>query len=220
MKHLPGKELLQAHSNLCRLAAAGDDVEYELSCIHEYLDEALRQKDPQAEGLARITQLYCYYNYDMTDSISYYQPEALKSMKKNKTWDYYYNAWNILIESYIYRDKIQTALQEAQKMYADARSMKSNYGLGASSYAMGSIYQAMGRFREAEASARRLHRKNRVLYDAFLLHQKAEASMQPGQDAVEELDKEGVLYRQLCELMQKEERLCADAHRHNPVLFF
>ena len=31
-------------------------------------------------------------------------------------------------------------------------------------------------------------------------------SKQPGQDAVEELDKEGVLYRQLCELMQKEER--------------
>lgn len=56
------------------------------------------------------------------------------------------------IESYIYRDKIQTALQEAQKMYADARSTKSNYGLGVSSYAMGSIYQAMGRFREAEAS--------------------------------------------------------------------
>ena len=124
------------------------------------------------------------------------------------------------IESHIYRDKIKTALQEAQKMYADAPSTKSNYGLGVSSYAMGSIYQAMGRFREAEASARRLHRKNRVLYDAFLLHQKAEASMQPGQDAVEELDKEGVLYRQLCELMQKEERLCADTHRHNPVLFF
>ena len=155
MKHLPGKELLQAHSNLCRLAAAGDDVEYELSCIHEYLDEALRQKDPQAEGLARITQLYCYYNYDMTDSISYYLPEALKSMKKNKTWDYHYNAWDRKL--HIPRQNTNRLAGSPENVRRCPRSTKSNYGLGVSSYAMGSIYQAMGRFREAEASARRLH---------------------------------------------------------------
>ena len=42
--------------------------------------------------------------------------------------DYYYNAWNVLIESYLYEDKVQTALFEAQKMYADARKRRSNYG--------------------------------------------------------------------------------------------
>ncbi|GEM_PF-6074304 len=67
--------------------------------------------------------------------------------------------------------------------------------------------------------ARRLHRKNRVLYDSFLLHQKAEASMEPGQDAVEELDKEGILYRQPCELMQKEDRLCADTQPNGFVRY-
>ena len=35
--------------------------------------------------------------------------------------------------------------------------------------------------------------------------------MRPRVTAEEELDKEGALYRQLCELMQKEEQLCADA---------
>ena len=37
MKHLKGKELLQAHSNLCRLAAAQDDMAYELRCIRDFL---------------------------------------------------------------------------------------------------------------------------------------------------------------------------------------
>ena len=150
MKHLKGEKLLQAYHHLCRLAAAEDNMGYELRCIREYLAESLRQKDKEAEAQARVTQLYCYYNYEMTDSISYYLPEVLSAMKKNGTWDYYYNAWNVLIESYLYEDKVQTALFEAQKMYADARKRKSNYGLGTSTYGMACIYQTMGRFREAE----------------------------------------------------------------------
>ena len=150
MKHLKGEKLLRAYNNLCRLAAAEDNMGYELRCIREYLAESLRQKDKEAEARARVTQLYCYYNYEMTDSISYYLPEVLSAMKKNGTWDYYYNAWNVLIESSLYEDKVQTALFEAQKMYADARKRKSNYGLGTSTYGMACIYQTMGRFREAE----------------------------------------------------------------------
>ena len=150
MKHLKGEKLLQAYHHLCRLAASEDNMGYELRCIREYLAESLRQKDKEAEAQARVNQLYCYYNYEMTDSISYYLPEVLSAMKKNGTWDYYYNAWNVLIESYLYEDKVQTALLEAQKMYADARRRKSNYGLGTSTYGMACIYQTMGRFREAE----------------------------------------------------------------------
>ena len=152
MNRLGGKELLRAHSNLCRLAAAQDDMQYELRCIREFLAEALKQKDAEAEGMARVRQLYCYCNYDKPDSILFYLPEALKSLKKNKTWDYYYNAWSVLVERYIYEEKLQTALLEARKMYADAHTANSNYGLGVSSYDIGSIYQTMGRFREAEKS--------------------------------------------------------------------
>lgn len=150
MKHLKGEKLLQAYRNLCRLAAGEDKMDYELRCIREYLAEALRQKDKEAEAQARVTQLYCYYNYEMTDSINHYLPEVLRTLEKNEIWDYYYNAWNVLIESYIYEGKLQTALLEAQKMYAVAKQTKDNYGLGVSTYDMGSIYQTMGRFKEAE----------------------------------------------------------------------
>ena len=152
MRHLEGQDLLQAHSNLCQLAASQDDMQYELRCIREFLAEALKQKDAKAEGMARVRQLYCYYNYDNLDSILFYLPASLKSLKKNKTWDYYYNAWSVLVERYIYEEKLQTALLEARKMYADARAENSNYGLGVSSYDIGCIYQTMGRFREAEKS--------------------------------------------------------------------
>lgn len=152
MKGLSGPALLKAHSNLCRLAAAEDDIDNELGCNHAYLAEAIRQKDIQAEGLARINLLYCYYNYDMADSLITTLPRHLAALKKNKTWEYYYSAWRVLIEQYLYEGKLHTALKEAEKIYASAREDKNNYGLGVSAYMMGSIYQTMGRSVEAEAS--------------------------------------------------------------------
>jgi tetratricopeptide (TPR) repeat protein len=152
MKHLKGQQLLQAYSNLCRLASAGEDSVYELRCIRQYLSEAKRQHDVEAEGLARSTQMNCYYNYNMDDSLIKELPACLSALAKNKTWDSYYNSWNVLVEMYIYRDKLQTALIESRKMYSDAHKHKSNYGLGVASYCMGGIYQTMGRFREAEKS--------------------------------------------------------------------
>jgi tetratricopeptide (TPR) repeat protein len=152
MKHLKGQQLLQAYSNLCRLASAGDDSRYELRCIREYLNEAKRQHDVEAEGLARSEQMNCYYNYDMDDSLVRELPACLTALAKNKTWDYYYNSWNVLVEMYIYKERLQTALNESKKMYADARTHKSNYGLGVAAYCIGGIYQTMGRFNGAEKS--------------------------------------------------------------------
>ncbi len=149
MSRLQGKELLDAHSNLCRLASAGRDAGYELGCIHAFLAEARRQRDAEAEGMARSMLLNCYYNYGMGDSIVATLPAHLAAMEKNQTWDYYYNAWNTLVESYQYHDKMETALREAKRMYADARRRNNNYGLGVSTYCMGGIYEGMGQLGEA-----------------------------------------------------------------------
>ena len=53
---------------------------------------------------------------------------------------------------------------------------------------------------------RRLRRKNRALYDSILLYRKAESDIETTARLVpeEELDREGKIYRQLCELMQQE----------------
>lgn len=149
---LKGEELLQAHSNLCRLAAAGDDANEELACLRAYITEANNQNNVEAEGQARSMQMMSFYNYDLSDSLKNALPGNLEFMGKHKLWDHYYNSWNTLVEHLIYEDKLQTALIEAQKMYADARQNNSNYGLGVSAYCMGGIYQTMQRFAEAAKS--------------------------------------------------------------------
>lgn len=81
MKHLKGEKLLQAYHHLCRLAAAEDNMGYELRCIREYLAESLRQKDKEAEAQARIIQLYCYYNY-LNANIKRYKEQVMTRGKK------------------------------------------------------------------------------------------------------------------------------------------
>ncbi len=152
MKHLKGEHLLQAHSNLCRLAAGEDNIDNELATLSAYIKEANRQNDVEAEGQARSMQMMCYYNYDMVDSLKNALPNNLAFMGKHGLWDHYYNSWNTLVELYLYDDNIQTALLEADKMYADAKEKNSNYGIGVSTYCMGSIYQTMQRFSEAKQS--------------------------------------------------------------------
>lgn len=152
MKHLSGQQLLQAHSNLCRLAAAEDNIDNELATLRKFIDEANRQNDVESEGLARTMQIMCFYNYHMADSVKITLPTNLSFMRKHGLWNYYYNSWNRLVELYLYDDKLQIALLEADKMYADAKKNKSNYGVGVSAYCRGSIYQTMQRFDEAKQS--------------------------------------------------------------------
>ena len=152
MKHLSGEHLLQAHSNLCRLAAGEDDVDNELATLSAYIKEANLQNDVEAEGQARTMQIMCYYNYNMVDSLKMTLPDNLAFMGQYGLWDHYYGSWNALVELHLYEDNLQTALLEADKMYADAKKNNSNYGIGVSGYCMGCIYQTMQRFNVAKQS--------------------------------------------------------------------
>ena len=86
---LKGEELLQAHSNMCRLAAAGADAGEELACQHAYIDEAHRKHNAESEGQARSMLMMSFYNYDMPDSTIAQLPATLHFMKKNQLWDHY-----------------------------------------------------------------------------------------------------------------------------------
>jgi AraC-like DNA-binding protein len=149
MKHLKNKELLQAHSNLCAIVFALDDSIQELNFLNTYIQEAHKQGNLSEEAFARNSKLVCYYNYNMTDQLTTSLPKELVFFAEHKLWSSYYDGWSILIDLYIYQNKYQTALQEVEKMYADARKRNSRYGLGVASYSMGDVYHHMQNTNEA-----------------------------------------------------------------------
>lgn len=101
MEHLSGEHLLQAHSNLCRLAAGEENIDNELATLRAYIKEANIQGDVEAEGQARSMQIMCFYNYYLPDSLKKALPINLSFMGEHGLWDHYYNSWNTLVELHL-----------------------------------------------------------------------------------------------------------------------
>lgn len=159
MEHLQGEELLLAYSNLCALAFAQDDFENECACLNDYIAEARRQRSIKDETDARLALLVCYYNYDKTERMLAELPIHLEFLAGHGMWVGYYNAWNQLVDLYIYQNKYRMALQVVEEIYTDARARNSNYGLGVASYGMGDVYHHMQNTEEsAKAYAEAIRR--------------------------------------------------------------
>ncbi|MDD4747474.1 MAG: helix-turn-helix domain-containing protein [Salinivirgaceae bacterium] len=149
---LQGEAKLQALTDLYALTARGNDVNVEISALYDVIIEAGKQGNASFEGQSRAKLVLCYYNYDMSDSLVNNLPAQLEFMAKHGQWDYYYNSWDAKIELFLYLGKIQSALNEAQAMYNDAKNRQNSYGLGVSSHALGMIYQTQQRYDLAEKS--------------------------------------------------------------------
>ena len=146
---LKGEARLQAYSNLCGIAFAQDDSLAELNCLDEYIAEAHKQGNIKEEAFARQSKMVCYYNYDMNDALIAALPSNLSFFASNQQWELYYNSWSLLVDLHIYQNQYQTALQEAKRIYADARNRNNNYGLGVASYCIGDVYHHMQNTKEA-----------------------------------------------------------------------
>jgi AraC-like DNA-binding protein len=142
---LKGEDRLQALTDIVNLVAMGDDLQAELEALRQLRAEAARQKNVEVDGLSRVKEIFCYYNYKKTDSLEKYLPAHLEFMAQHEQWDNYYNSWEAKIEMYLYAGKTQTALKETQLMYDDAKAHNNNYGLGVSAHSLGIIYQTLQR---------------------------------------------------------------------------
>lgn len=143
---LKGEARLQALMDIFTLISMGDDIYGELAALADLRTEAARQNNADFEGQARVRQVFCFYNYNMLDTLEMVLPNHLKFMAQHEQWDYYYNSWEAKIESLLYADRTQSALKETQRMYQDAKDRNNNYGLGVSAHSLGIIYQTLQRY--------------------------------------------------------------------------
>lgn len=96
------------------------------------------------ESKRRIDHLCDLYNSNQNDSLIHQVPLDLEFHKANNCWEYYYETWMHLVNTYTFMGKVNTALQEVKLMHADATERNNLYGLALANYAMGNTYQNMG----------------------------------------------------------------------------
>lgn len=112
-------------------------------------DESLKREADQRRD--RLSNLY---NYDKNDSLIMLVPENLAFFRGHGLWNYYYDTWLLLVNTYVFSGKVNTGLQEVKRMHQDATDRDDKYGLALADYAMGIAYLNMGYTDEAIASYR------------------------------------------------------------------
>ena len=146
---LEGKFKLEAYLQLFTLSQETDDYREQWRCLNDYLAEAHRQGDQSKESDAREFRIILFYNNNQSDSVYTYAPDDLDFMRKNKVWSSYYRVWSFLVNTYIYEGSSSLGMQEAEKMYNDAKDRRNNLGLGLAYSAMGNAYFNMDNMDEA-----------------------------------------------------------------------
>ena len=149
---LKGKELLEAYGQLFLLSLESDNLDYQLRCVNDLINEAHHQGDQFEEGEAKVEKMTFFYNNSFNDSIYEQVPQTLKFLENIKNWKNYYETWSILIDTYNFDGKTIMGMDEAKNMITDAENRKDQYGIGLGHYSLGLVY-AMMRNNEEAANA-------------------------------------------------------------------
>ena len=103
----------------------------------------------KAESKRRADHIRDLYNYDKNDSLIIQAREDLKFHEEHGLWEYYYDTWLHLVNTYVFSGKVNTGLREVKQMHQDAADRNDKYGLALANYAMGNAYINMGYIDEA-----------------------------------------------------------------------
>ena len=143
LPRLKGEERIQALINLYNLSQESDDIDYQLRCINDLINEAHHQHNTKTEGEGKVMKMTLFYNADLNDSLYAQGPATLEFLRDTEAWKGYYETWTLLIESYNFAGMTNTGLKQASEMYEDAKERNDRYGMGMAYYAMGNVYANM-----------------------------------------------------------------------------
>ena len=146
---LKGDKLIDAYGDLYSSSLEGDDVDYQIKCVNDWIAEAQRQGNHEKECNARVEKMTLFYNNDLNDSIYEQVHPTLEILASYKDWKNYYETWAVLIDAYNFSGKTIMGMDEAKSMFADAEQRKYEYGMGVGYYCMGNVYAMMHNYEEA-----------------------------------------------------------------------
>lgn len=144
-----GRRSLEELAALYEKANNQNDMESELAALKPYLAEAIRQNNVREEQYARISKIYCYYNFDAFDLL---YPEIDRQMayfSRRGWWDQYNICANVRVEALIFQDKPASALHEADRLYAEAKKSGRSKSLVMAAYNLFCCYHYSNRHEEA-----------------------------------------------------------------------
>ena len=120
LPQLTGSDRLEALSTLINLTA-GLPAQKEIT--FQYLNEARRQKNVEAESTALLRLTLIYFSHFDSDSIFIIGEEAIRFARLHNRYDDLFLAQSEIIRRYKAEGKFLIALRKAEEAYAEAKEL-------------------------------------------------------------------------------------------------
>lgn len=114
-----------------------------LARIDAQIAEEQQHGDVMKEGNARWQKMVTLKNYSLTKQQAEEADVQMAWFSKHHLWDYYYRTWQLKANALCATAKLQLALQETQRMLADAQKRDNKLGRAMAYKQIGIIYLNM-----------------------------------------------------------------------------
>ena len=146
LPRLSGEERLNALAILTNLSA-GLPSQKQFTC--QYLEEARRLRNVEAESAALLKLTLYYYPHFDSDSIFIIGEEAVRFARQHNLYDDMFFAQSEIIRRYKAEGRILTALREAEEAYTEAKAFQEKKFIARTLSTIGEILYNMEQYEEA-----------------------------------------------------------------------
>lgn len=124
-------------------AESDDGVDSALALINEEIEYQAQLGDYENEGKARWQKIVTLKNYSQTQQQVDEADVQMAWFSKHQQWDNYYRTWQLKANALCALGKLQTGLQETQRMLNDAKERDNKLGRAMAYKQIGVIYLNM-----------------------------------------------------------------------------
>ena len=120
-----------------------------LSVSDAYDAEAKRQGTAKDRAYNMINTLVYLRNGGQWQQIYDRTPAILDFLRETEQWDVYYGVQEVLLDAYLYNNKIETTIRLARKLYDESVALGQDTGAGIALCTIGRAYREQRRYEEA-----------------------------------------------------------------------
>ncbi|MDR1848257.1 MAG: hypothetical protein LBR17_09135 [Bacteroidales bacterium] len=148
IKHLQGKEKLEAYGKLVEMHYSHVDTALKVSILNNYIKEAHKQNNKEIECSARMMLIEFYRIFNHTaffDKVD----DFLSFAFENKFYYNYFYIWSCKALVLMNERNYEESQNVMEQMYKQAQKFHCNAGIGLSAYTFGRFYLETDRSKEA-----------------------------------------------------------------------
>ena len=211
LEHVAGKQKDSVRMTtlglMYQISQSTEDQDMQYMRLTRWVNECLKNNFPEKTSEALLDRISFFYNNDLNDSVYKYRDEDLAFLRNNGLWRFYYGYWCLVVNTYVYDGKVTLGLQEAEKLYADAKERGNDFGMGLGYYALGNAYYLLNDMEETTSAYKKsiellLHQKPLPVQLTEIFSSQCEALERIGDYA--QMDKNNLQWREYISLLTQE----------------